>query len=551
MTLPRQFLLASAALGLGYVLGVARHWDIGIAGSSSHEIPAEDVRSQLSAAPAREEVVSTVVTALLASDDLRELARISPLLATLDREQMRALTNQVDRMPQRDRSVLLPRLISFWTRSDPEGATEWMQPHLARCMRVPAFAGDGDSLLVQAWAGNAPELAFEYARQHAGTELATSILYAAILSWPGKDSIRAFEALMTYPPGNERENVLRSFCYTWAQSDPDVGITTVAALPPGPEREDALGEILAYLAQKDPAAAFEKAATHDLQSSSWMAILVKQAALKDPATAIAWLEKQDPEFVAHIGPITVQLWAKTDPAAAFAWAQEHAISLTEVGVRRAQQMPGRPFEGAHGIEIGFQSPFAAAMRARPDAALAWVRALPPGPERDRYLELAIRDSRDVEKVKRLFHELSAEAADSAAAMIAGELTRIGPDESRQWAESLPPGSSRDAAWTALGANRTEPLELPPGRDRDAMLSGMAGSLSQSTPVKALERVVEIGDPQLRRRTFDDVMWRLTRGRIYYGPTAYTPGVSEATLQRVREWLSGSDIPAEWRNAWPQ
>lgn len=545
-----QVLLATTALGLGYALGM-KHYGRPEMAARSVTFPVKEAKVASVTGSPREEAVATVISALLGRGDFRELARSSPLLDALDSEQMRALMEQVDGMPERDRNVLLPRLLAYWTRRDPNGATEWMQPHLAKYVRRPTFASlfaNFDTNFVEAWAENAPELAFAFARQHSGTDLAAKILHDAILSWPGKDSARAFEALMTYPPGKERANVLASLAYTWAYTDRDAALASVAALPPGSEREGALGEILASLAESDPVAAFEKAAAHDLKNPSWLAVLVKEAARKDPATAIAWLKEQDPETFAQIGPIAVCEWARKDPTAAFAWAQEHGISLTETGSRRALELPGG-FFGRHVSDIGWNSPFTAAMQAKPEATLAWVRTLPAGPERERYLEIAIRNAQDIESVKPLLQELSPDAADRAAAMIALRLADKDPDESRQWAESLPPGSARDAAWTALGANRTEPLELPPGRDRDAMLSGMANSLSRSTPVKALEWVLEIGDPQLRRRTFDDVMWRLTRGRIDYSLRAYTPGASEATLQRVREWLSGSDIPAEWRNAW--
>jgi hypothetical protein len=204
--------------------------------------------------------------------------------------------------------------------------------------------------------------------------------------------------------------------------------------------------------------------------------------------------------------------------------------------------------GRHRLETDFQSPFSAAVQKQPDAAISWLRTLPAGPEREQFLELAIRAAQDFEKVKPLVAELSPEAASRAAAVIARQLSFRSPEQARQWAESLPAGPQRVAAWTALGTTRTEPLGLPQGPDRDAMLSGMAATQSGHLPLQALQRVTEIADPALRRRTFDDVMWRVTRGTIDFGGGVY-PGVSEANIQKVKEWLSSSEIPEDWRKAW--
>ena len=82
-----------------------------------------------------------------------------------------------------------------------------------------------------------------------------------------------------------------------------------------------------------------------------------------------------------------------------------------------------------------------------------------------------------------------------------------------------------------------------------MLGGMANSQAQFQPVKALDGVLEIGDPALRRRTFDDVLWQVNRGDVQLGGGAWTPGASDAVKQEVREWLQSAKIPEEWKKPW--
>jgi hypothetical protein len=203
----------------------------------------------------------------------------------------------------------------------------------------------------------------------------------------------------------------------------------------------------------------------------------------------------------------------------------------------------------HAAEMGASSPLSAVIREKPDATLAWVRSLPAGPDRERYLELAILHGLDAEKALPLLADLPPEAAGRSATRIAGWLAGKNPTHAQQWAASLPAGPMREEAWAALGAPRTEPLPLPPGPDRDAMLRGMATARATSAPVEALERVLEIGDAALRRRTFDDVFWQLNRGRIELGHGAWTDGASESAVRAAQAWLQTAKVPEDWKQAW--
>ena len=100
---------------------------------------------------------------------------------------MGALCNNLDRVFGEERNNLLPRLLAYWTKRDPEAATAWMQPHLARFAKDPSFIYGCDRDLMEAWAENAPELAVEYAHQHAATQLGESLLADGNLCVAGQE----------------------------------------------------------------------------------------------------------------------------------------------------------------------------------------------------------------------------------------------------------------------------------------------------------------------------------------------------------------------------
>jgi hypothetical protein len=542
----RKILLALSAAGLGYILGIP-----GAETRDRQRNEETDRSASGSTKNSNDDAIAATFSALLARGDLRELARVGTLLDALDAAQMRALFDNLDRLSADERGNLLPRLLTYWTKRDPQAATAWIQPHLARFAKDPSFGNmfaNFDTDLVAAWAENAPALAIEYARQHAATKLAEILLHNGIFSWPEKNDATRFEVLRTFPAGEARQKVVVSFFFSWAQTDRAAALSAAASLPPGPERDGGLAEVLARWAGSHPAAAFEQAQALGLTAPALLAIMAKEAAKSDPAATARWLETQDATLLSQLGTVVAKFWARQDPAAAFAWAEAQGVSLMDGSAVNARKIDFSTFAG-HAMEMGMDSPFSAAMREKPDATLAWVCALPAGPDRDRFLELAIRSGADIEKVRPLLAELPPEAAVRGAAQIAGRLAVKNPAQAQQWAESLPSGPMREEAWASLGAFRTEALPLAPGPYRDAMLRGMASAHATSAPVQALERVMEIGDVALRRRTFDDVFWQLNRGPIDLGHGGWMSGASESALHAARAWLETAKIPEDWKQAW--
>ena len=542
----REILFTLVAAALGYFIGASGEKARDLLPTKNSDRPENGSHTASAATASADDTLAPVLSALLTRGDLRVLATLGPMLDALDDAQFPALFEKLDRLPEAEIEHLLPRLLAYWTKRDPHAATAWMEPRLAR------YAKDPDAIngffhfvtnLMDAWVENAPEVAVEYARQHPWSGLTQHILHVAS---PAGGSASKFALLQTFPPGRERAKLVTAFFFVWAQGDRAAALAAATSLPPGPEREGGLGEILARWAGRKPAEAFAKAEALGIVEPAILAIMAKEGARSDPLATARWLEKQDAALLPQIGGVVVKFWAEKNPAAAFDWALAHGISPLDEAAPGARNF-SKALTIGHGSEMS-GNPFTSALREKPDETLAWVRALPAGDMRERYLESAIHNRLDPAKAQPLLAELPPEAAARAARSIAAQLSRD-IEQASQWAATLPAGPVREGAWAALGASRTEPLALPPGPDRDAMLRGIASRRAESEPVKSLERALEIGDPALRRRTFDDVFWLLHRGPTDLGHGSSMGGASESARRAAAEWLESAKVPEDWKQSW--
>ena len=260
---------------------------------------------------------------------------------------------------------------------------------LCEGQRFGAGFANFDTDLVNTWAENAPERALEFARQNSGTLLSRIVLHSAIFAWPDKDFGHRFNLLREFPAGADREKVIVSLCFSWAQTDRAAALVSASSLPAGTERDGALAEILARWAAREPVIAFTKAQAFGIRDPAVLSVMAKETAKSDPVATAAWVAKQEPTVVAGIGNVVATFWAEGDPAAAFTWALENGVSITEPTSPSAHRIPGTMFAG-HAAEMTGSSPFSAALREKPKETLAWVNSLPAGAERERYLELAAR-----------------------------------------------------------------------------------------------------------------------------------------------------------------
>jgi hypothetical protein len=263
--------------------------------------------------------------------------------------------------------------------------------------------------------------------------------------------------------------------------------------------------------------------------------VLRFGAAANPAQALEWLGQLDVTQFAAGAPEIVEKWAERDPAAALAWALEHGVSVT-ARYTNMDRVEHNSFGRATWIADQRLDPFGTALEKQPAATLAWVRSLPAGEDRDRFMELAAKHSKTVDQALALFSELSADAAARVARDI-GSGFLIDPERVQQWAASLPAGPAREQAWTGIGRVFGKPLP-PPGPDRDAMLSGIVRPIgTPRPPADLLPLAVQISDLQLRRDMIDEAM-------DYYVNLSY-----EKTAGEARAWLENADVPDEWKVRW--
>jgi hypothetical protein len=191
-------------------------------------------------------------------------------------------------------------------------------------------------------------------------------------------------------------------------SDPGRFVRAADQLPRGSVRnwikEQALYDAVNLWHAKEPDAALAWILKRNTdEQCMFLPKVTEQLLKKDFAAGLKLLEKIPPSSQREgAGMEVVKIWAKTDPAAALAWAEAN--------------FQGRKLQGFNSIIDG-------AMETGADHAAAFAAAVAPGNGRDRA----------VSRVAWRWAEKDADAAMS-------------------WVTSLPPDSARRAAFAAIGGN---------------------------------------------------------------------------------------------------
>lgn len=488
-----------------------------------------------------------VLGLLSQANSLRGMAELGPMLNGLTSIQIGALLDRLDRPGVENRGALISRLVAYWTRRDPEAATAWMQPRLTMLLRQSVRLGgsldrmmhDEDSILIRAWAQNAPAIALDYARQHPEAGLAGVIL-ANVIEGPNvRSDAERWELLSVFPGKKQRERAMEQFFLRFrerAQGDYEAAELAALSLPQGSARNRAIEQVLANWTDSDPAAALARFRSLGVDLPSLVPILACRAGDRDPARVARWLESLEAVEVTRCGGVLVGKWAKENPLEAFAWAEKHGISLTGTPKIDAQSQSQEPWWADEG-----STPLTAAIEAKPDATIAWLRSMKPGPERTRLIEIAALSAGKNADFETLVAELPAEDVGRVVARIGVEL-RDDPTRLQKWAETLPAGPARKAAWRAMALTRDGmTLSLPHGQDRDALTSGIVQRYPHN-PAKAVEYLQQIDNPEIRRRAFDDLIFSLRPSQDY-------EPLDNKGINMFREWMDCPEIPEEWKRLW--
>ncbi|MGV3533394.1 MAG: hypothetical protein ACO1QR_13590 [Chthoniobacteraceae bacterium] len=321
----------------------------------------------------------------------------------------------------------------------------------------------------------------------------------------------------------------------WAGTDGPTALAAAGALDDPAEREACAAQVLQGWSEKEPLAAFEHLRVHGVRDQQTISQLLYNIGQESPQAAVEWVQSLDDSGFARWAPKVVELWARSDPIAALEFASQNGVGLGPSHEPPRTRFNHDSLRRTGGSSVESVQPLAVALREHPKETLEWILNLPPGPDRDRIVDVVPWSAAKVEQSLALFPSMSADAAARAARTIASRFDSL--EAGRDWAESLPPGKVRENAWVGVGSQAEHLFDLPRGVDRDAMLKGLAfSSTGLNDPVFALDHSLMIDDPILREDTFENVM--------QFASEHQTTKVS-----RVRQWLDNANIPETWKARW--
>ncbi len=474
-----------------------------------------------------EERFGHLISTQMGGSHLKRRHDLYEAIGGLSTDDLATMIDRAERLPWELRFYVVNALLERWFELDSERAGAWVRerPDHSEYWRM--------------WGAKSPETALAEASRHPLANGTQTMLKRAIETLAGPDQKAQAERLAALPSDVARDRVLGATVTDWAKTDPAGALEFTMSLPAGGLRTSCYDVILRRWAETDPAQAAQKAAAllSDLPAgvngNATIALVAGALAKEDPPAALAWLNGLPAEQRGAVAySLVAGAWAKSDPLAALAWCRDNGVDAS----------------------ASWASVLGAAMEKSPLETLSWVQALPPGTERDAWLEGAISHGG-----KLTFPPVS----DATAEMVAGLLDRLPPDaqeraasnlgwtsghkgkieDVRVWTAHLPDGPLRAAAveaavsyrMSANASNRDKMLEeFPSGFERDGALAGIAKVELTDDAGRAAQTALGIADPDLRRDSLDRIIYRW-----------FDDSPSEA-----RAWLQNTaDLPEDWKREW--
>jgi hypothetical protein len=529
-----------------------------------------------------EDRVAEARAVAMSGQGLRDFARLGALLERLDAGQMAAFMDALEKDERLVDPGLLAAVIRWWTGRDAAAAGAWMAPRL-RTRLVRPFVQAEPQGMVLAWAKADPASAMRYAREHPHHALSAHLLVAATAGLAGEAPADRLRVLQDFPASDARreavEYVLSAWLRTAKPGEARAAVELAGTFPPGPEREAILQRSLARLSATAPLEALARAQTGDLQSSVIWQYLVAAAAAGDAPGTAKWLAGAGRErLVAQAGSV-VEAWAGKDAAAALTWAAAHDLLGANWIRQPATTNPEivEPFARGFGrtdtlpalVVLAPWKPgvIQSALTGDPMGTLEWIRQQPAGPDRERWIELAVQSqlamsytqsqSQSPESIPgawrlEVLGPLVLELPVDGATDAVGKLVRGAAAKEKErvlsWVTALPTGPLRTEAWVAVGESPWLTVNPPPGPDRDAYLTGqigMKGGSIFSTDQEVLERADKIfeglkgiTDESLRHWAFDRVL------------SNYAQQTDSKTMQAFApQALERAAVPEDWKEPW--
>jgi hypothetical protein len=380
------------------------------------------------------------------------------------------------------RERALQSVAASWASQDPSAAIKWTESFSDKATQNKLLRS-----VVQAWAEIEPKAVIQWAAAVTEPSMRQDFLGAAISRLAQSDAAAAEAQLRAIPAGQERDNLVSQVAYAAANQDPKSALAFVELLPNGPSRTNVAANIAIRLASVDPKGAAEIfLSLPPAQLSYQVDQFAGNLATRDIEFAREWVDQLSDaplrsQAIRAIGGVL----SRGDPRGAAEWLM--------------QKQPGSDLTWLVSSWV----------RNSPKDVLAWARELPEG-EAKRSAQASVVQGliwSDLEQARSTFaKELSPEAQVNVATNLANQWAQRDLSAARAWAESLPPGGTRDNAlggmvrsWATQDATAAARwLErFAPGDERDRVVTQFAGAVAQRDPEGALAWAASIGDPDLR------------------------------------------------------
>jgi len=231
----------------------------------------------------------------------------------------------------------------------------------------------------------AAERAWQSALAMGDREARERELYQLARNWGQQDPEAAIRAIEALRDRSQRDQMLQIAIHAWAEKDGRQAADWTLERPPSQQRSELLSSVLSVLVKKDPAAAMAiMERLRPTEREQVMPNVLMNWASHDPRAVTAWIGKQDNRqmYVPALSYI-VSVLAEQDPEDALRWAstlsgEESQMAMAQVIQRialddpeRATALVGQMDEGPYrnSAMSGIAQVLA---QSDPRAALSWV-----------------------------------------------------------------------------------------------------------------------------------------------------------------------------------
>lgn len=432
------------------------------------------------------------------------------------------------------RSELRGAVLRAWSRLDPDALVDYVADLDADRRDEALRTG-----VLQAVALVDPQRALRAAEGVPG-QLGAMMRTAALMNLAGDDPVAALGIVEAMPPGNERDQLLAGIARRYGETDPAAAlawarasgtpglltqvtlgiarvdsaqaIDLVATLPPADQarmmtalvsgssfgaqetaaladrmlalspRGRALQTLTSIWATRAPTDALPWLLAHrDSVSSSAIPQAGLSLARKDPAAAIAYLDRMPGDLRPNWLSAVAEGYAQNDARAAAEWISRYRgergydAAVAAVASRAARQDPVAAARLLDSIDVREVPDAAASARtiaqswARQDAAAAamWARTLP------------------------------SDAAAGALSAVAGQWAARDAGAARNWVTSLPPGEARDAALAQIVGATAGTAQAD-----STLFDAFSSAAARERAISDAARIVALRDSAVARELVD-------------------------------------------------